>query len=58
MTGKHLVTECGCLQVSGVEDDEEILAAARVLLGAERRVGWIPVDARDADGVHVAGGGA
>ena len=46
------------LKGSGVEDDEEILAAARVLLGAERRVGWIAVDALDADGVHFADGGA
>ncbi|MFF7889075.1 hypothetical protein ACH40F_49955 [Streptomyces sp. NPDC020794] len=41
---------------SGVEEDEEILAAARILLGAERRVGGFTVDARGANGVHFGGG--
>ncbi|MEV2193648.1 hypothetical protein AB0I02_22065 [Streptomyces phaeochromogenes] len=41
---------------SGVERDEEILAAARAVLRAERRTGHIPLDACGAQGVMVGDG--
>ncbi|MGP4044074.1 hypothetical protein [Streptomyces sp. 2A115] len=41
---------------SGVESDEEVLAAARAVLRAERRTGHLTVDARGANGLLVGDG--